>query len=135
MSARYEIIRSFDGYCSFELRTGSVLPVLIGGERSTLGLCRGSIASVRVICDSPLEDTAGLAGEPTGVLGFPKYRIIRTPVGRYVITLLARNGKEVARSPECSSVRAALAAYEAAAREARYAPVDEKIYVSGAPRA
>lgn len=127
MSARYEIIRDFSGNCHFELRSGASLPLLTGGKRTTLALCRGSIASARIICDAPLEDVRGYTGAATGVLKFPKYRFERMPSGRYTFSLWAKNGKRLAVGPACGTVSAALDALAAARREARYAPVSERI--------
>lgn len=127
MSARYEIIREHDGNFRFELRTGASLPWLTGGSRTTLALCRGSIASARIICDAPLEDTRGYTGNATDVLKFPKYRFERMPSGRYTFSLWAKNGKKLAAGPACATISSALDALAAARREARYAPVSEKI--------
>ena len=126
MSARYEIIRGIDGF-HFELRSGASLPLLTSGARASLALCKGRIASARMISDAPLEDTRGYTGEPTEVLKFPKYRFERMPSGRYTFSLWAKNGKKLASGPACATISSALDALAAARREARYAPVSEKI--------
>jgi uncharacterized protein YegP (UPF0339 family) len=128
MSARYEIIRDFEGNCHFELRSGASLPLLTGGKRTSLALCRGSIASARIICDAPLEDVRGYTGTATDVLKFPKYRFERMPSGRYTFSLWAKNGKKLAVGPACATISAALDALAAARREARYSPTSEKIF-------
>ena len=127
MSARYEIIRDFSGNCHFELCMGASMPLLTGGSRANLALCRGSIASARIICDAPLEDTRGYTGTATEVLKFPKYRFERMPSGRYTYTLWAKNDKKLAAGPAMGTISAALDALSATRREARYAPVSEKI--------
>lgn len=127
MGARYEISKTFEGRYYFELRSGSSLPLLKGGERSTLTLCRNSIASVRLICDSPLEDSEGLLGEATGILQNPKYVIAKNRERRYVLRLIAKNGKIVAESSGYVTVNAVLGTLATIKRVATFAPVSEKI--------
>lgn len=127
MSAFYQINRTFEGRYYYEFRSTETRMLLRGGERSTLALCRASIASLRMICDAPLEDTTGCLGEPTEVLGYPKFKAERRGRGVYIISLYAKNGKCVGKSPDCSTKDAALDVYNSVKRYARYAVTRERI--------
>ena len=127
MIAFYQINRTFEGRYYYEFRSTETRMLLRGGERSTLALCRASIASLRMICDSPLEDTTGCLGEPTEVLGYPKFKAERRGRGVYILSLYAKNGKCVGKSPDLSTVAAALDLYNSVKRYARYAEVRERI--------
>lgn len=127
MSAFYMINRTFEGRYYYEFRSTETRMLLRGGERSTLALCRASIASLRMICDSPLEDTTGCLGEPTEVLGYPKFKAERRGRGVYLISLYAKNGKCVGKSPDCTTASAAIDLYDSVKRYARYAEVRERI--------
>lgn len=127
MSARYEITKVFEGGYYFELHSGSSLPLLRSGEKTTLTLCRNTIASVRMICDSPLEDTEGITGDKTPVLNNPKYVIEKNKERRYVLRLIAKNGKTVAQSSGYVNVGAVLSTLGVIKRVAAFAPVSEKI--------
>ena len=122
MTGRYEISVSFDGYYTFALFVGSGSPLLEGQEHSTLPLCRKGIASVRLNCDAPLEDMCADETAPPdtpfvqsftpggderstvtqeGVrkaMKCPKFVLDRNS-GMYRITLYAKNGKPVQRTP------------------------------------
>ncbi|MGM9642901.1 MAG: hypothetical protein ACI3XI_06800 [Eubacteriales bacterium] len=127
MSAFYRICRTFEGRFYYEFRSTETRLLLRGGERSTLALCRASIGSLRIICDSPLEDTAGFLGEPTQVLGYPKFKAERRGRGVYTVSLYAKNGKCVGKSGDCSTPDAALEVLGAVRKYARYAETREKI--------
>lgn len=127
MSAFYQINRTFEGRYYYEFRSTETRLLLRGGERSTLSLCRASIASLRMICDSPLEDTTGCIGEPTEVLGYPKFKAERRGRGVYILSLYAKNGKCVGKSPDLSTAAAALDLYNSVKRYARYAETRERI--------
>ncbi len=127
MSAFYQINRTFEGRYYYEFRSTETRLLLRGGERSTVALCRASIASLRMICDSPLEDTTGCLGEPTEVLGYPKFKAERRGRGVYIISLYAKNGKCVGRSNDCSTKDAALDVYNSVKKYARYAVTRERI--------
>lgn len=127
MSVFYQINRTFEGRYYYEFRSTETRMLLRGGERSTLALCRASIASLRMICDAPLEDTTGCLGEPTEVLGYPKFKAERRGRGVYIISLYAKNGKCVGKSPDCSTKDAALDVYNSVKRYARYAVTRERI--------
>ena len=127
MSAFYEIKRTFDGRFYYEFRSTETRLLLRGGERSTQALCRASIASLRIICDSPLEDVTGCLGAPTELLGYPKFKAERRGRGVYTLSLYAKNGKCVGKSPDCSTAAAALDLYNSIQKYARYAPTRERI--------
>lgn len=127
MSAFYRIFRTFEGHFYYELRASGSRLLLRGGERSTLALCRASIGSLRIICDSPLEDTEGVLGEPTGALGYPKFKAESRARGVYTVSLYAKNGKCVGCSGDCSTPGAALEILCAVQKYARYAEVREEI--------
>lgn len=127
MSAFYEIGRTFEGRYYYEFRSTETRLLLRGGERSTLALCRASIASLRMICDSPLEDATGCLGAPTEVLGYPKFKAERRGRGVYTVSLYAKNGKCVGKSGDLSTPAAALDVYNSIKRYARYAPTRERI--------
>ena len=127
MSAFYEIKRTFEGRYYYEFRSTETRLLLRGGERSTSALCRASIASLRIICDSPLEDATGCLGEPTELLGYPKFKAERRGRGVYTLSLYAKNGKCVGKSPDLSTAAAALDLYNSIQKYARYAPVRERI--------
>lgn len=127
MRAFYQINRTFEGRYYYEFRSTETRMLLRGGERSTLALCRASIASLRVICDSPLEDTTGCLGSPTEVLGYPKFKAERRGRGVYILSLYAKNGKCVGKSPDLSTAAAALDLYNSVKRYARYAETRERI--------
>ncbi len=127
MSAFYQIYRTFEEKFYYEFRSTETRLLLRGGERTTLALCRASIASLRMICDSPLEDTAGFLGEPTEPLGYPKYKVERRGRGVYTVSLYAKNGKCVGKSGDCSTPAAALDVYRSTVKYARYAETREKI--------
>ena len=129
MSAFYQIKKTFEGKYFFELRASGEKLLLRSGERSTLALCRASISSVRVICDSPLEDTEGYLGEKTEVLGFPKYKVEKRGRGVYILSLYAKNGKRVATGRDCSTIDSVREILDSARRRARSAMVEEKIEV------
>lgn len=132
MSAFYQINRTFEGRYYYEFRSTETRMLLRGGERSTLALCRASIASLRMICDSPLEDTTGCLGAPTEVLGYPKFKAERRGRGVYILSLYAKNGKCVGKSPDLSTPAAAIDVYNSIKRYARYAETRERI--GGIPR-
>ena len=127
MSAFYEIKRTFEGRYYYEFRSTETRLLLRGGERSTSQLCRASIASLRIICDSPLEDVTGSLGTPTDLLGYPKFKAERRGRGVYTLSLYAKNGKCVGKSPDLSTPAAALDLYNSIQKYARYAPVREQI--------
>lgn len=127
MNARYEIRRTFDGKYFFELYAGGSAPLLVGGERSTLTLCRNSIASVRLICDAHLEDVNGYCGDPTPEMPYPKFVAEKNKSRRYVFRLCAKNGKTVAESPGFVNTAALLTALANVRRTATFAGVSEKI--------
>ena len=127
MSAFYLIKMTPEGRYFFELRASGEKLLLRSGERTTLALCRASITSVRMICDSPLEDTEGYLGEKTGVLGFPKYKIEKRGRGVYTLSLYAKNGKQVAASRDCSTLDSLREILDSARRRARGAMTEEKI--------
>ncbi len=127
MSAFYQINRTFEGRFYYEFRSTETRLLLRGGERSTLSLCRASIASLRFICDSPLEDTVGALGEPTDILGYPKFKAERRGRGVYTLSLYAKNGKCIGKSPDCSTPAAALDIYRSVQKYARWAQTREKI--------
>lgn len=120
MSARYEITKTVEDRYYFELRSGTTMPLLTGNPCSALSTCRGNIASLRIICDAPFDDG-------TQNLSAPKYFIERTKYGLFCLSLLARNGRVIARGPACASARVAAGSLDVIRREARYAPVTEKI--------
>lgn len=126
MSAFYEIKRTFDGRFYYELRSTETRLLLRGGERSTAALCRASIASLRIICDSPLEDTVGCLGAQTEPLGYPKFKVEKRGRGVYTISLYAKNGKCVGKSSDLSTPAAALDICNSIKKYARYARVREK---------
>lgn len=126
MSAFYEIKRTFEGRFYYEFRSTETRLLLRGGERSTAALCRASIASLRIICDSPLEDTVGCLGVPTEPLGYPKFKAEKRGRGVYTISLYAKNGKCVGKSPDLSTPAAALDIYNSIKRFARYASVRDQ---------
>lgn len=120
MTGRYEISVSFDGSYTFSLLVGSGSPLLVGGEHSTLPLCRKGIASVRLNCDAPLEDMCADGDEPdpegrhAGSCDpsrkpqkCPKFLLFRNG-GRYTVTLYAKNGKALASTPGDATREAAL---------------------------
>ena len=127
MSAFYEIKRTFEERYYYEFRSTETRLLLRGGERSTAALCRASIASLRIICDSPLEDPTGCLGNPTEILGYPKFKAERRGRGVYTLSLYAKNGKCVGKSPDLSTPAAALDIYNSIKKYARYAPTREKI--------
>lgn len=127
MSAYYRIFRTFEGRYYYELRSSETRLLLRGGERSTLALCRASIASLRLICDSPLEDSTGCLGERTELLGYPKFKAERRGRGVYTVSLYARNGKCIGRSNDLSTPAAALEVYDAIGRFAGHAVTREDI--------
>ena len=127
MSAFYEIKLTFDGRFYYEFRSTETRLLLRGGERSTQALCRASIASLRIICDSPLEDVTGCLGTPTELLGYPKFKAERRGRGVYTLSLYAKNGKCVGKSPDLSTAAAALDLYSSIQKYARYAPTRERI--------
>ena len=127
MAAYYEIKRTFEGCYYFELRTAAARYLLRGGERTTLALCRRGIGSMRVICDSAVEDEGGLLGEPTERLGYPKFVISKRGRGVYTVALWARNGKKLAESPDCPTVESARNLILVVQRSARHAPVRDEI--------
>jgi len=127
MSAFYRIKKTFEAKYYYEFCSTETRVLLRGGERSTLSLCRASVASLRIICDSPLEDTTGCLGEPTEILGYPKFKVERRGRGVYTVSLYAKNGKCVGKSRDCSTPAAALEVYDAVRRYARYAQTREGI--------
>ncbi len=127
MSAFYEIKRTFEGRYYYEFRSTETRLLLRGGERSTCSLCRASIASLRIICDSPLEDATGCLGAATDILGYPKFKAERRGRGVYTLSLYAKNGKCVGKSPDLSTPAAALDLYNSIQKYARYAPTRERI--------
>ncbi len=127
MSAFYEIKKTFEGRFFYEFRSTETHLLMRGGERSTLSLCRASISSLRFICDSPLEDTTGCLGKPTEPLGYPKFKAERRGRGVYIISLYAKNGKCVGKSPDLSTPAAALDTVKSIQKYARYAQTREKI--------
>ncbi|MBQ8258637.1 MAG: hypothetical protein IJY97_03655 [Clostridia bacterium] len=127
MSAFYQIYRTFEGRFYYEFHSTETRMLLRGGERSTVALCRASIASLRIICDAPLEDTTGCLGEPTEILGYPKFKAERRGRGVYTVSLYAKNGKCVGRSRDLSTPAAALDVYNSVVRYARYAETRERI--------
>ena len=126
MSAFYEIKSTYDGHFYYEFRSTETRLLLRGGERTTVHLCRASIASLRIICDSPLEHPVGCLGNPTEPLGYPKFKAEKRGRGVYTISLYAKNGKCVGKSPDLSTPAAALAVYGSIKKYARYAPVRER---------
>ena len=127
MSAFYRIIKTFEGRYYYEFHSTETRMLLRGGERSTIALCRASIASLRIICDSPLEDTTGCLGAPTEILGYPKFKAERRGRGVYTISLYAKNGKCVGKSRDISTPDAALDVYNSIRRYARYAEMRDGI--------
>ena len=121
MSAFYEIKRTFEGRFYYEFRSTETRLLLRGGERSTQALCRASIASLRIICDSPLEDVTGCLGAPTELLGYPKFKAERRGRGVYTLSLYAKNGKCVGKSRDLGTPAAALEVYNSIKKYARYA--------------
>ena len=126
MSAFYEIKRTFEGRFYYEFRSTETRLLLRGGERSTVHLCRASIASIRIICDSPLEDTVGCLGTPTELLGYPKFKAERRGRGVYTLSLYAKNGKCVGKTPDLATPAAALDLLNSIQKYARYATVREQ---------
>ena len=126
MSAFYEIKRTFDGRFYYEFRSTETRLLLRGGERSTQALCRASIASLRIICDSPLEDVTGCLGTPTELLGYPKFKVERRGRGVYTLSLYAKNGKCVGKTPDLATPAAALDVYNSIQKYARYAQVRDQ---------
>ena len=126
MSAFYEIKSTFDGRFYYEFRSTETRLLLRGGERSTVHLCRASIASLRIICDSPLEDTVGCLGAPTEPLGYPKFRAEKRGRGVYTISLYAKNGKCIGKSPDLATPAAAIDVLRSIQKYARYAGVRDQ---------
>lgn len=126
MSAFYEIKRTFEGRFYYEFRSTETRLLLRGGERSTQALCRASIASLRIICDSPLEDVTGCLGAPTELLGYPKFKAERRGRGVYTLSLYAKNGKCVGKTPDLATPAAALDVYNSIKKYARYAQVRDQ---------
>ena len=118
--------RTFDGRFYYEFRSTETRLLLRGGERSTAHLCRASIASLRIICDSPLEDTVGCLGAPTEPLGYPKFKAEKRGRGVYTISLFAKNGKCVGKSADLATPAAALDVFRSIQKYARYAQVREQ---------
>lgn len=127
MSAFYRIRRTYDGRFYYEFNSTETSVLLRGGERSTLALCRASVASIRIICDSPLEDVTGCLGEKTEPMGYPKFKAERRGRGVYTVALYAKNGKCVGKSRDLSTPSAALDVYNSIKKYARYAPLREGI--------
>jgi uncharacterized protein YegP (UPF0339 family) len=127
MSAFYEIKRTFEGRFYYEFRSTETRLLLRGGERSTVHLCRASIASIRIICDSPLEDTVGCLGPQTELLGYPKFKVEKRGRGVYTVSLYAKNGKCVGKSSDLATPAAALDIFKSIQKYARYAPTREQI--------
>lgn len=127
MSAFYRISRTPEGRFYYELNATETQLLLRGGERSTTALCRASIASLRIICDSPLEDTTGCLGEPTEAIGYPKFKAERRGRGVYTLSLYAKNGKCVGKSRDFSTPAAARDVYQAIKKYARYAVLREGV--------
>lgn len=126
MSAFYEIKSTYDGHFYYEFRSTETRLLLRGGERTTAHLCRASIASLRIICDSPLEDTVGCLGAPTDPLGYPKFKAEKRGRGVYTVALYAKNGKCVGKSPDLATPDAALDVYRSIQKYARYAAVRDQ---------
>jgi uncharacterized protein YegP (UPF0339 family) len=127
MSAFYVIKRNQEGKFFFELRASGEKLLMFSGERTTVALCRSSITSLRMICDSHLEDTEGYLGEKTETLGFPKFRIDKRGRGVYILSLYAKNGKKVAVSRDCSTLDSVREILDSTRRRARSAITQEKI--------
>ena len=87
-----------------------------------------SIASLRIICDAPLEDVTGCLGEQTEPMGYPKFKAERRGRGVYTVSLYAKNGKCVGKSRDLGTPAAALEVCNSIRKYARYAPVREQVY-------
>ena len=71
-----------------------------------------------------LDTIISLEGE---LFGYPKFRAERRGRGVYTLSLYAKNGKCVGKSPDLSTAAAVLDLYRSIQKYARYAPVREQI--------
>ncbi|MCQ2428211.1 MAG: hypothetical protein MJ137_07430 [Clostridia bacterium] len=114
MTAGYRIVGGESGW-HYELVGLPDKLLLTGNTYAGRQHCLESLGTLRLICDAPLDTGCGLR--------YPKYTVEHTGMGFFVLTLRGKNGRTVARGPECRSAASASAALPEILRTARTAPV------------
>ena len=115
MTAGYRITRDSGGW-RFELWLLPDRLLLTGNRYAGRQHCADALASLRIVCDSPLD-----TGEAP--VRYPKYTVESTDSGFYRLVLRGRNGRRLAAGPESRSPVSAAAPLPDINRTARTAGI------------